>query len=152
METGSIRAASTTTQSCAKRDFLAFAEYPRFCARGSPARLQPWRPSRRWLRWSERTPMLFRMHPVSWAGHSPGRASLEQCVPECCDCVFVTCQGGDPSFRGAAPELTLYLDTGSIRFLHRHCMYKRHLSATVLECATVAGVSHQHGPHRGRLP
>jgi len=31
-------------------------------------------------------------------------------------------------------------------------MYKRHLSATVLECATVAGVSHQHGPHRGRLP
>src|SRR6266436_6364365 len=68
--------------------------------------------------------------------------SLEQCVPECCDCVFVTCQGGDPSFRGAAPELTLYLDTGSIRFLHRHCMYKRHLSATVLECATVAGVSH----------
>ena len=62
------------------------------------------------------------------------------------------CQGGDPSFRGAAPELTLYLDTGSIRSLHRHCMYKRHLSATVLECATVAGVSHQHGPHRGRLP
>jgi hypothetical protein len=32
METGSMRAASTTTQSCAKRDFLLFAKYPRFCA------------------------------------------------------------------------------------------------------------------------
>jgi hypothetical protein len=32
VETGSIQAASTTTQSCAKRDFLVFAKYPRFCA------------------------------------------------------------------------------------------------------------------------
>ena|SRR5216683_8399946 len=32
METGSIQAASTTTQSSAKRGFLLFAEYPRFSA------------------------------------------------------------------------------------------------------------------------
>jgi hypothetical protein len=31
-ETGSILTASATTQSCAKRDFLVFAKYPRFCA------------------------------------------------------------------------------------------------------------------------
>src|SRR6266478_5134564 len=32
VETGSIRTASATTHSCAKRDFLLFAEYARFCA------------------------------------------------------------------------------------------------------------------------